>query len=142
MSGSIKPFTATTLILSFGNPPAEQPRYPPLPGESRPARDLDEAIPVQRVEVNIEPAQPCGVERFRMLFQKNGVRSERKVLNARDGRELRDQDGEIFPYKRFAAGNPQFIHAKRDGYTAKRSISSKERISSRGINFTPSSGMQ
>src|SRR5580704_482349 len=50
-------------------------------------RDPQKALPVQRIQVNVEPAQASVVQSFGMLRQLDAIRGHRKIANSRNSRK-------------------------------------------------------
>lgn len=71
------------------------------------ARDAMKLLWIERVQMHVQPAQSRVVERARMLRQQDAVGSQRKILNPRDARQLRDEMREIAAQQWLAAGKPK-----------------------------------
>ena len=135
MSGSTRFFTATALILIGSKPDA--PRGVDACQHARQivaARDLLEPLAVERIEVDVQAAQPGVVQRLApACASSTRVGGQREVANARNrGQLARSARGR----SRRTSGSPPVMRSlvtPSDAATrTKRSISSKSRISSRG----------
>ena len=84
------------------------------------AGDFEEALTVERVEVDIQPPQPGAVQVARLLFQQDRVGGERDILNTWDRHQLRDQIRQAFTQEWLATGQPQLAdtHARGDAHKA------------------------
>src|SRR5579883_534394 len=80
------------------------------------AGNAQEAIAVQRVQVNVQAAQACFVEGTSLAGEQNAVGGERQVLDPRQRRQLANEHREILANQGLAAGNAQLGYAEGDGH--------------------------
>ena len=74
-------------------------------------RDLGEADVRERVERDVQPAQPRFDERTAEAVEEDAVRRQREVVDARDRGQHRDEGREVAPSEGLAAGQPDLRHA-------------------------------
>jgi hypothetical protein len=106
MSGSTRFFTATALSL-MGRSPAGRLQAGQHLVEIVAARDLAEALAVERVEMHVEAPQAGAYKRPASARQQHAVGGERQIADARNGRQTPDQHRQIAPHQRLAAGDAE-----------------------------------
>ena len=77
------------------------------------ARQGAEAVGVQRVEAHGQPVQPGGLQRLGVRREQNAVGRHGEIADAGSPRQPRDQVRDVAPQQRFAAGQPDLVHAER-----------------------------
>ena len=81
------------------------------PRERVAARELEEAVAVERVERDVEALDARGDERGGVALEQEAVGGQRQVAHARQRREHRDQARQVAPDERLAAGQPHVADA-------------------------------
>src|SRR5207247_8425021 len=77
---------------------------------------MPESLAVERIQMDIDPAQAGCVQRLRHLAQQNRVGGERKVLDTRNRYQFPDQDGQIAADEWLAAGDAQLADSQPNGH--------------------------
>src|ERR1019366_2471066 len=83
------------------------------------ACDLAEAFPIQRIQMDVQPAQTGAVKRLRLLFQQHRIGGEGDVANARNHGQTADEFGKIAAHERLPAGDAEFVYAEAGGHAHK-----------------------
>ncbi len=71
-----------------------------------------EQLGVQGIQADVQAPKPRIVQTLRLLSKQESVRRAADILDARNALQHSDQIGEAAPHERFAAGQPDFTHAK------------------------------
>ena len=73
-------------------------------GELVPAGDLVELARVERIEADVQPAEPCGLQGLGVLGQEDSVGRHRQIIDTRHARQHLHQPADAPADQRFAAG--------------------------------------
>src|SRR5580693_3387157 len=82
-------------------------------------RDPQKTLPVQRIQVNVEPAQASVVQRLGMLRQLDAIRGHRKIANSRNSRKHAYQHRKTLAHQRLTSGDSQFRNTERNRHAHK-----------------------
>src|SRR5579863_9151436 len=78
------------------------------------ARDLLEALPVERVQMHVDAPQAGIVEFPSLLGEQHAVGGQRQIFDALNRRQFADQLRQILAKQRLSAGETQLAHAQGD----------------------------